>query len=99
MGKRHRGRSPAGTAATPPTPPTPPQPPPKTPRPKWLRLAAPLALLAAGVVALAVWYARRPPRTDAEARGAIARLRPQAGGLNLVVVTLDTTRADRLGCY
>jgi arylsulfatase A-like enzyme/Flp pilus assembly protein TadD len=93
MGKRRRDRSSSGAEATPPAPA------PNAPRAAWLRLAVPLALLAAGGVALAVWYARRPPRSDAEARGAIARMRPQAGGLNLVVVTLDTTRADRLGCY
>ena len=98
MGKRRRGRTSSGTEATPPTP-TPPAPSRSTARRASLRLAVPLALLAAGAAALAVWYARRPPRSDAEARGAIASLRPQAGGLNLVVVTLDTTRADRLGCY
>ena len=29
----------------------------------------------------------------------LARLRPSGAELNLIVVTLDTTRADRLGCY
>jgi arylsulfatase A-like enzyme/Flp pilus assembly protein TadD len=71
------------------------------PRPKraWLRLAVPVAIVAVAALGLAVWYARRPPRTEAEARSALSRLRPAAKGLNLVVVTLDTTRADRLGCY
>ena len=48
---------------------------------------------------LAVWFWTRAPRTEAEARTALARLRPAPGALNVVVVTLDTTRADRLGCY
>jgi arylsulfatase A-like enzyme/Flp pilus assembly protein TadD len=60
---------------------------------------------AAGVVVLAAALAgalvlsRRPPRTDREAAERIASLRPAAHDLNVVVVTLDTTRADRLGCY
>src|SRR5512139_2599767 len=40
-----------------------------------------------------------PPRTDAEARHRLAGRRPAPTGLNVVVVTLDTLRADRLGCY
>src|SRR5262245_45814538 len=56
-----------------------------------------LALVAAGL--LTVYRAYRLPRTDADARRAVARLRPAPGELNVVVVTLDTTRADRLGCY
>jgi arylsulfatase A-like enzyme/Flp pilus assembly protein TadD len=62
-------------------------------------LAVALAVVAAGVAALLIWYSKRPPRTEAEARSAVSRLRPEASGLNLVVITLDTTRADRLGCY
>ena len=46
-----------------------------------------------------VWLWQRPPRTEAEARTALARLQPSPSALNVVVVTLDTTRADRLGCY
>jgi arylsulfatase A-like enzyme/Tfp pilus assembly protein PilF len=42
---------------------------------------------------------RRPPRTDAAVRALIAHESPSPNDLNLVVVTLDTTRADRLGCY
>lgn len=42
---------------------------------------------------------RRAPRSDAEARARIAARRPAPADLNLVVVTLDTLRADRLGCY
>ena len=57
-------------------------------------------MLVLGVLAAAaLWYARRPPQTDAGARAAISRLRPGPKDLNVVVVTLDTTRADRLGCY
>ena len=63
---------------------------------EWLGL---LALLALTALALVIWYSRRPPRSEAEARAAVARLRPDPSGLNLVFVTLDTTRADRLGCY
>ena len=40
-----------------------------------------------------------PPRTDAEARARLAARRPAPADLNVVVVTLDTLRADRLGCY
>jgi arylsulfatase A-like enzyme/Tfp pilus assembly protein PilF len=54
-----------------------------------------LAALAVGLVSL---RARRPPRSDAEARTRLAGLSPK-GPFNVVVVTLDTTRADRLGCY
>jgi arylsulfatase A-like enzyme/Tfp pilus assembly protein PilF len=42
---------------------------------------------------------RRAPRTDAEARKRLAHLRPAARDLDVVFVTLDTLRADRLGCY
>jgi arylsulfatase A-like enzyme len=47
------------------------------------------------------WFARgrRAPRSDAEARALFAARRPAAADLNLVVVTLDTLRADLLGCY
>jgi arylsulfatase A-like enzyme/Flp pilus assembly protein TadD len=63
----------------------------------WLHVALVAAALAA--CALVVWWWKRPPRTEAEARRALARLRPSPSALNLVLVTLDTTRADRLGCY
>src|SRR4029453_19255969 len=64
-------------------------------RGSWLAVGA---LLAAAAIAF-WWYGNRPPRTDADARARIARLRPSRAELNLIVVTLDTTRADRLGCY
>ncbi|HXY40168.1 MAG TPA: sulfatase-like hydrolase/transferase [Vicinamibacteria bacterium] len=58
---------------------------------------------ALGLVALAAagaWLVRRAPRrTDAAARRLIAVRRPAPGSVNVVVVTLDTLRADRLGCY
>ena len=47
----------------------------------------------------AVVLIRRPPRTDEEVGARIASLHPGARDLNVVIVTLDTTRADRLGCY
>jgi arylsulfatase A-like enzyme/Flp pilus assembly protein TadD len=59
----------------------------------WPALA--LVLLTAAAVA----YNRRPPATDAAARARLAALRPAPAEVNVVVVTLDTTRADRLGCY
>ena len=62
-------------------------------------LAVSLAVVAAVVAAVLIGHWKRPPRTEAEARSAVSRLRPEATGLNLVVITLDTTRADRLGCY
>jgi arylsulfatase A-like enzyme/Flp pilus assembly protein TadD len=55
-----------------------------------------LILLAAAVV---LRIARRPPQSAAEARQRLLALSPSPRDLNLVVVTLDTTRADRLGCY
>jgi arylsulfatase A-like enzyme/Tfp pilus assembly protein PilF len=56
-----------------------------------------LGLLAAA----AGWRAlrSRPPRSAADARERLARRHPAPGSLNLVLVTLDTLRADRLGCY
>lgn len=60
-------------------------------------------LAALGIAALAAGGAfillHRAPRTDAEARARLGRLDPSPSQLNLVFVTLDTMRADRLGCY
>jgi arylsulfatase A-like enzyme/Tfp pilus assembly protein PilF len=56
------------------------------------------ALLAAGAVAF-FFLRSGPPRTDADARLRLAARRPSPADLNVVVVTLDTLRADRLGCY
>ncbi len=58
-----------------------------------------IAAVAALALAAYVWYSRRPPRSDEEARAALARMHPAPSALNVVVITLDTTRADRLGCY
>ncbi len=62
------------------------------------------ALALAGVaVALAVagglYLRARPPRTDDQARRRLLGMSPAPSSLNVVVVTLDTLRADRLGCY
>ncbi len=54
-------------------------------------------VVAGAAIALVFWP--RPPRTEEEARARIGNLQPKASALNVVVVTLDTTRADRLGCY
>src|SRR6266446_9179894 len=51
------------------------------------------------LVAAGLYLARRPPKSEAEARVRLERLSPTPKDLNLVVFTLDTTRADRLGCY
>ena len=45
------------------------------------------------------WWRLRAPRTAADARLRLASLTPKPSDLNVVVITLDTTRADRLGCY
>jgi choline-sulfatase len=57
----------------------------------------------AGFVALAAGAALLlrpgPPKTEADARRQLAARRPAPAELNVVFVTLDTLRADRLGCY
>src|SRR5881628_3001633 len=62
------------------------------------RVAAVLVgvLLLAG--ALGFWWSRRPP---ADPRDAVHRLWAGQGveKPNVVLITLDTTRADHLGCY
>jgi arylsulfatase A-like enzyme/Flp pilus assembly protein TadD len=58
-------------------------------------LAVVLALVAVGV---GWWRTRAPSRPDAVA-GRLAGRSPAPASLNLVVLTLDTLRADRLGCY
>jgi len=61
----------------------------------WLTVPAAAALLAAiGWLSIA-----RSPATDAEARARLTRRQPAPSELNVLVVTLDTLRADRLGCY
>jgi len=68
----------------------------KTPR-GWLVVSL-VALVATAAGALVFLRAARP-KTDADARRILQSRRPAPGELNVVVVTLDTTRADRLGCY
>ena len=54
----------------------------------------------AALVAAAVLLVRSgPPKDEAAARARLAGRRPVPSDLNVVVVTLDTLRADRLGCY
>ena len=67
-------------------------------RRKWPLVVGGAALILLAVVAV-LRIARRPPRTEPEARQRLLALSPSPRDLNLVVVTLDTTRADRLGCY
>jgi arylsulfatase A-like enzyme/Flp pilus assembly protein TadD len=60
-----------------------------------------LAVVSAIVVSLAALLVLRlrPPQTEAEARHRLTRFRPTPGEVNVVFVTIDTLRADRLGCY
>jgi arylsulfatase A-like enzyme/Tfp pilus assembly protein PilF len=53
-----------------------------------------IAVIAAGWALLG-----GPPRTDSEARRALLRRAPAPSDVNVVVITLDTTRSDRLRCY
>jgi arylsulfatase A-like enzyme/Tfp pilus assembly protein PilF len=62
----------------------------------WLWLVG-LAVVVAG--SALVLLRGRVPKTEAEVESRLGRLSPAREGLNVVVVTLDTTRADRLGCY
>jgi len=59
--------------------------------------------LLAGLAALALlgvwWFVRRPPSDLDSARARLETLRPAPQDLNVVVISLDTLRADRLGCY
>jgi choline-sulfatase len=64
---------------------------------RWLAVSA-----CAGVLLLSavVFLLRgRAPKTEADVQARLERLSPRRSDLNVVVVTLDTTRADRLGCY
>src|SRR6266536_3060101 len=67
-------------------------------RRKWPLAVGAVVLILIVVVGL-FRLARRPPHTEAEARQRLLALSPSPRDLNLVVITLDTTRADRLGCY
>lgn len=60
--------------------------------------AATLAVASVLVLAgRAVWL--RPPAGAEEVRARLADRQPRPSDLNVVVITLDTLRADRLGCY
>ena len=62
---------------------------------RWRRLVGVgAALLAAAAYLLFV----RPPRTDEAARARLQRLSPAPQDVNVLILTLDTTRADRLRC-
>ena len=63
---------------------------------RWLVVAA---LAGAALVAALLLVRGRPPKTEADVQARLDRLSPRRSDLNVVVVTLDTTRADRLGCY
>lgn len=59
-----------------------------------------LALIALALAAiLGLWFVGRPPRTEEQARARVLKLSPAGRDLNVLVVTLDTLRSDRLGCY
>lgn len=94
MPRRTRLRAGTGTAPAWPGPAGGPSP--RRRRRASLAVAA-LAALAAG----GAWvsWASRPPRTAGEARAVLARRNPSPQDLNVLVVTLDTLRADRLGAY
>jgi arylsulfatase A-like enzyme/Tfp pilus assembly protein PilF len=61
----------------------------------WLAAAGLVVLAASGVLVLR----SGPPKNEEQARARLASRRPAPAELNVVVVTLDTLRADRLGCY
>ncbi len=58
-----------------------------------------LGLLVAAAVGALFALRAQPPRTDEDARRRIAGRSPGPADVNVVVLTLDTLRADRLGCY
>jgi len=67
-------------------------------RRRWVWVAGGMAVVLSAVGVSLVWRSL-PPKTDAEARLRLAARRPAPAELNVVLVTLDTLRADRLGCY
>ena len=58
-----------------------------------------VALVAAALAGGWAYWTTRPPRSLEAARARIQGRTPRPGDLNLIVLTLDTLRADRLGCY
>ena len=66
------------------------------------RLVGAVVLLAIAIASAAVWYVRVDRRPIASPSGAVVGRLPRGvrpDALNLLVITLDTTRADRLGAY
>ena len=53
----------------------------------------------AALAGFGLFWKHRPPSSDGEARRRLLSRNPRPQDLNLVVFTLDTTRADHLGCY
>ena len=96
MGKgRQAGKRAVPPAANPPQAPPPGAPPGSGRRRVWLGGLLALAGLALGLV---LW-SRRPPADEGAARARLLERRPAPSELNVLFVTLDTLRADRLGCY
>jgi arylsulfatase A-like enzyme/Tfp pilus assembly protein PilF len=70
------------------------------PVPRGRRAALTISVVASVLAAAAWgWWAQRPPADEAAARARLLRRSPAPAELNVVVVTLDTLRADHLGCY
>jgi choline-sulfatase len=67
------------------------------------RRLSPRAVVVAALIAAAlaggIYWRTRPPRSVEAARARIQARNPRPGDLNVVILTLDTLRADRLGCY
>lgn len=96
MGKQRRSRQAAAGSAPPPAGPGPPPAgrPARPPHPS--RLLGPAAAAAALIillVAVYAWHSRQPTPGGASADGVDRSAR------NVLLITLDTTRADHLGCY
>ena len=71
-------------------------------RPTWTRRGAALLSLAALAVAAFVARATLPPRVITTPSGILVGRLPageRVSDLNLLLITLDTTRADRMGAY
>ena len=91
MAKRRRSGPPAA-------PSPPPGPRPALARP-FARLLAALLLLGALAAGAGWWWRHRPPADAAAARSRLLARTPRPADLSVLLVTLDTLRADRLGCY
>jgi arylsulfatase A-like enzyme/Tfp pilus assembly protein PilF len=76
-------------------------PPPAAPPPRprsGLALLALLLAIGTAMTAVVVWVSR-PPRSVEEARRRLVSQKPAQHDLNVLFITIDTLRADRLGCY